>query len=284
MTQRLLLGVLVMLLLIATAWVHRQYPAVVANSVSVKLGQRVPVQHEPSVDCAAVAAQHPLVLLALGQSNAGNHGQLVRGQQPPLLLVADGKCLWAADPLPGSTGSGGSIWSRLPAQLAAAGLRRPVVLSLLAVDATSIADWTAPASPLPQRLRVQVEMLQALHLPPHAVLWQQGEADARLGTTSAAYREGMKKLAQALYKQGLTAPLLIATSTLCRSAPSGDISAAVRQLIVEGSPFRPGPDTDMLTGSTMRYDGCHFSEQGLDAAARLWAIDIKSLVVASVTY
>lgn len=276
MTQRLVLGLVTVLLLAVSAWVQRQYPVALANSVDAKLRRIVPVQHQPLLDCAELAAQRPLVLLALGQSNAGNHGQLVRGQLPPVLTVADGKCLWATDPLPGGTGNGGSIWSRLPAQLAALGLRRPVVLSVLALDATSLADWTDPASPLPQRLRAHIKTLQALHLQPHAVLWQLGEADARLGTTTSAYQNGMRKLAQALYQQRLTAPLLVASSTLCRSAPSSAVRAAVRQLIAGGEPFQTGPDTDTLTGPTMRVDGCHFSAAGLDAAAALWAASLAA--------
>ena len=67
---------------------------------------------------------------------------------------------------------------------------RLMVLAVMGVDATSMDDWVGEGSPLGERLENLVKSMQALDLAPNLVLWQQGEADARLGTTAAVYGAG----------------------------------------------------------------------------------------------
>ena len=101
-----------------------------------RVGQRVRAKAQTEVDCAALLLRRPLVLLALGQSNAGNHGSAAPNPREPISVVTDqGRCYRSTDPLPGATGASVSIWGRLPGALAAAGVDRQVVLAVLAVDA-----------------------------------------------------------------------------------------------------------------------------------------------------
>lgn len=224
--------------------------------------------------CADWRSQQPLVLLALGQSNAANHGEA--GPSPaPVRVVHDGRCLWAGDPLPGATGDGGSIWARLPPRLAtqlpASWRQRPVVLAVMAVDATTLRDWVHDGSPLRPRLLRAAQALVASGLPPSLVLWQQGEADARRGTPAAQVADDLDAFAGLLAGAGIQAPWMLALSTVCRSAPHAGVRGAVQQRTRDGRRFVPGPDTDALTGAAMRRDGCHFTAAGLDSAADLWA-------------
>jgi len=274
MIQRLVAGSLVLLLVFAALWGNRQHQAAVGASLAGTLSQIVAVTNEPVVNCADIAAQRPLVLLALGQSNAGNLGERSAVDAPPVTLIAEGKCIMATDPLPGSTGTGGSIWRRLPQHLRALGLQRPVVLSVMGIDATSIADWTDVASPLRRRLVNHIQSMHALGLPPQAILWQQGEADARLGTTAQAYGDSMGKLALALSIKGVEAPIFVAFSTVCRSAPNAAIRHAIVEKVSKIGRFRRGPDTDALAAPHDRWDGCHFSKNGLDSATQLWAAQL----------
>lgn len=264
-----------LLLVLLSTWVSRQYQWAASASLSARLAQIVPVQGQAVIDCATVAAQQPIVLLALGQSNAGNHGQMASAPLPPVLLLADGKCLWATDPLPGGTGRGGSIWQRLPARMQALGWQRPVLLSVIGVEATSVADWTEPTSPLHRKLIAHLQTMAKLGLAPRAVLWQQGEADARLGTSAKTYGDHMEKLALALVNKAPIATLFVANSTVCRAPPSEAVRLAVRQKVNERGVYREGPDTDVLVGPSLRADGCHFSAAGLDAAAARWATELK---------
>lgn len=231
-----------------------------------------------AVPCMVSDGEKPLVLLALGQSNAANHGALGAGSDSRRMVVFSGagKCQSLLDPLPGGTGRGGSIWSRLPAFLDQTPQRRPVVLAVLAVDASSIDDWTRTGSPLRKRLEALVVELLASGLKPDLVLWQHGETDARLGIDAAAYRDGMLSLASILEQSGSKAPIMTATSTYCREDAGPAVRGALEELARSRSRFLAGPDTDLLQGPVLRFDGCHFAGPGLAAAAGLWAQSISS--------
>lgn len=238
--------------------------------LTTKIEQIVPVRQQVVVSCEELAAMRPLVLLALGQSNAGNHGSLPERAPEAVTLIAEGKCIKATDPLPGGTGTGGSIWQRLPAMLSTQNISRPVLLSVLAVDATSIEDWTSPGSPLVKRLLEHLGSMQRLGLTPDFVLWQQGEADALSGVSSADYSTGLDRLAAILNGGGSTVPIILARSTICRSDPHVAIRNAIQAKVSSDPGFRLGPDTDVLSASTFR-DGCHMTTDGLNSAAKMWA-------------
>lgn len=242
-----------------------------------KIDGIVPLTAEPRLSCAQVAAARPLVLLALGQSNAANHGPPPAVGHEPIPLIIDGQCVQATDPLPGGSGRGGSIWQRLPAALRQPGGSPAVVVSVLAVDATSIDEWTRANSALRQRLVERIASLRALHLAPDAILWQQGEADVRAGTSASDYGERLDRLAAIVHDAGSRAPIFVARSTLCRSPPDPAIRAAIVTKAAADPRFRLGPDTDTLAGPAFRHDGCHLSDAGLDGAARLWAATLDTL-------
>lgn len=250
------------------------------TELNTKLAGIMPVDTAAKpISCSDIAKNKPLVLLALGQSNAGNHGILDNGRKALVTMVAEGKCFLATDPLPGGTGSGGSVWQRLPTLLTQMGEARPVVLSVLAVDATTMDDWTRPDSPVRHRLASQLASMRHLGLPPHFILWQQGEADARMGTSATDYAEGLDKLAAILDEAGANAPVLLARSTICRTEPSEEIHRAIETQISANRRWHGGPDTDTLTGDELRNGGCHFTALGLDRAARMWATALTSEAV-----
>jgi len=241
-----------------------------ARVASVQGPAPVPVQ--PCIDGHAKPA--PLVLLVLGQSNAGNHGldnpaEARLGAPKAKVFVGDG-CQVTADPLPGGTGGHGSIWSRLPSYLQRLGLDRPVVVALLAVDATSIKDWSGASGPLVARMDNLIGQLKLAQLHPDLVLWQQGEADALAGTPEAAYAEGLDRLRAHLRAAGVLAPILAARSTMCQGSKGAAVRSAISQVVALHADVRLGPDTDTLQG-LHRHRDCHFSSLGLDAAARMWA-------------
>lgn len=245
------------------------------RSLAARMAAIVPGRAQDRRPCADLLAKRPLILLALGQSNAGNHG--TAGDDKAIDLIDESGCLEARDPLPGGTGNGGSIWSRLPAALQARGLARPVLLSVLAVDATTIADWTEANSPLAVRLGQRLSALRAQGAMPAAVLWQQGEADAMQGTSEDAYLEGLQALDRLLRAGNTFAPILLAQSTVCRSMPSAAIQRAQKRAIAGSDRFRAGPNTDSLRFELDRRDGCHFAAEALTAAAALWAAPILLL-------
>lgn len=277
MTSKTLACALLAVALIATIisykTVERQRHS---SSLNTSLEQITPTGKHLEIPCAEVAATHPLVLLALGQSNAGNHGSIQNQTAEPVTLIAEGKCIKASDPLPGGTGMGGSIWQRLPAMLTVQKNIRPIVLSVLAVDATSIEDWTSPGSPLRERLVAHLASMQHLGLAPNLVLWQHGEADARALTSANEYSTGLDRLGAIIDKTATHPPILLASSTICRSNKNATIRLAIANKTSSDRHFQAGPDTDTLIGKTYRYDDCHLSIKGLDSAARMWADSINA--------
>jgi lysophospholipase L1-like esterase len=211
----------------------------------------------------AAQAPRPIVLLALGQSNAGNHGQS-RGGSAHGSVWVDGRCYAIRDPLPGGTGSGGSLWSRLAVELA----NDDLTLIVLGVDATSVSDWTG-GNAVRRRLDALLQALQRDGVRVSAVLWQQGESDARTGTTRDIYAERFTALVQNLRQHAVAAPIIAARSTRCRNDGSADVRDAIADVARREPGVHVGPDFDALDAS-LRSDGCHFSTSGLARGAALW--------------
>lgn len=236
------------------------------------LAQRLPVltAAERLPRCMPGAAA-PLKLLILGQSNAANHGEREDPRAGALDVWVPQGCVQARDPLPGGTGSGGSIWSRLPDALARIGYRRPLSVSIIAVDSTSIIEWSDDQGPLGRHLRQRLQALASAGWRPDLVLWQQGEADVQRGTTQASYVQGFERFRQNLLQEGITAPMLLAWSTWCEGQRNQEIRAAISRLLQRRIDLQPGADTDQLNTRAQRSDHCHFSRTGLTMAADLWA-------------
>lgn len=284
----LLVALVVVLIILLGRFTAVRLPSA-QSKLSLKLEKIVRVDTEPPLSCADIVVRRPIVILAMGQSNAANHGARAADTDVPVTLFADGKCVMAVDPLPGGTGSGGSIWYRLPRHFASLAKqeRRPIVLSVLAVEATTIGEWTADTSPLHERLTRQLKSMQAQGLAPQLVLWQQGEADALNanasadvgGTTEHAYTEGLDKLAGIFDGAGVHAPIVVALSTVCRSEPNMAIRHAIESKVANDPRFKLGPDTDYDIHAGLRSNKCHFSAEGLNRAAQLWAAAIVPLAV-----
>lgn len=224
--------------------------------------------------CAALAAQHPFVLLVLGQSNAANHGDLST-PQPATPTFYRGRCFSSHEPLPGGSGEGASVWPRVAAQLGGELHGRPLLFVLFAVESTTIADWTS-VGPLSDTLGAELRTLARSGLAVDAVLWQQGEADALAHTSAETYRQGLTKLRHSLAAQGVHAPLVAALSTYCPGSDGNAVRAAIVQAARGDSAVVVGPDTDPLQGA-LRSGGCHFSAAGLRAAAAKWAAVLRAL-------
>lgn len=111
-------------------------------------------------------------------------------------------------------------------------------------------------------------------LQPDLVLWQQGEADAKAGTTPERYAQRLLALTARVDAGGLHVPILMALSTVCRSAPDVGLRNAVLALAARHARFMMGPDTDAIE---QRHDGCHWSASGRAQAASLWASAIAKL-------
>ena len=223
---------------------------------------------------APAADGRTMVALVFGQSNAGNSGESLAREHAGVYEFYKGKIYVAQDPLLGAGGNGGSVWLRLAAQAIDHGYFDTVVLVPFAVGATEITRF-APGGSLHRMLLTVVDDAQSAGLRFTHLLWHQGEADAMLGTPAAVYREKFRALLDALRARGIQAPIYVARASRCgRHRPNEEIRRAQSELVEPSAGVFAGPDTDSLDFSA-RYDGCHFSTEGLEQAAALW---LRSMV------
>lgn len=222
------------------------------------------------VACPSLRGDGTAVWLTLGQSNAANEGELAYETGPEVfnLNFLDGRCYVARDPLLGATGTGGSVWTRLADRLIAGGRFERVVIVPIAVGGSSIRRWTTGGD-LHGRIGRAAEAMRAAGLSPTHILWHQGESD--VGTDPQAYRRSFAGVLAEIRAQGLEAPVYVAQASICKNHGRAGLRAAQRDLAVEFAGVRPGPDTDTLDRFRWRRDLCHFSTEGLDEHAALWA-------------
>jgi lysophospholipase L1-like esterase len=216
-----------------------------------------------------VTASHPFVIAAFGQSNSANYGEERYVPIGPVYDVFDGKCFLAQDPLLGSDGDGGSVWSRLADRLIAHGDAPAVALVSFGVSASEIARW-APGGDLNERIAERFALLAELGLAPDVVLFHQGEMDAKQGTTSDDYSERLNAVIASVRRFGVEAPLLVAVASYCHGRTSENVTAAQEAAVDLVRGIYAGANTDQLRGATLRFDDCHFSTAGLERAADLW--------------
>jgi hypothetical protein len=221
------------------------------------------------------------VFLTCGQSNAGNHGQGLYVPKHDIFALdfMTSKSYRAEDPLPGASGNGGSIWSRLGDLLIQRGLFKKVLFISVAYGGTFITDWSRNTA-VQQRLTLALTRLQRQLgrscLPITATLWQQGEAEANHTTMPAdTYTSHLWTIIDVIRSHGAYCPMFVAQATHCDGAEHPvQNHAAIRQAQQEIINIRRGvlrgPDIDTIVGDG-RYDGCHLSAIGLQRAAELWA-------------
>jgi hypothetical protein len=228
---------------------------------------RRPVSHEE------VRGPDVAVILALGQSNIANecdpHALIRPAANVYNLNFLDGRIYAAEDPLLGTTHARSNILTRLGLRLMEEGHYRKVLLVPIAHGASFIA-WWAPRGLMVPRLKKAIEVLQALGTRPTHILIQQGESEANNNPTEAtrrAWERDFRKLAAMLRRHGLKAPVYVATCTLCGYGPNELIRRAQQAVVSPDEGIFAGPDLDTIAD---RWDGCHFSQAGMDKAVSLW--------------
>lgn len=267
MTRRGVFIVLVLALAGWSAWLvltWLNWGAASHDHVEIKLERIQPGRADLLRECGSFSGVR--VFLVLGQSNAANHGE-PRGVSLHGQVWSNGHCYALADPLPGGTGAGGSVWPRLADTWFARTGERSLFI-LLGVDATSVVDWVSNAG-LAGRLDELLAQLQSYGLKPDAVLWQQGEADARRGTETEDYEERLAALIARWRAGGVSSPVFLARSTQCRSAPYQPVRMAIARLADVHQGVFVGADADTIPAGG-RHDGCHFNAAGLEQAAAAW--------------
>ncbi len=246
------------------------------------------------------------IFVIAGQSNSANYGEEKNATQTGLVAAFDGtKWQLAKDPEPGAGGAKGSF---LPPFGDALVVRFHVPIGLVAtgIGSTSVREWLPAGTPLtllPPLTRNVVTVgngqwvvagkifesftarMKALGTNGfRAVLWHQGESDARQSDATRTlpgelYRQDLEQLIRASRQNiGWNAPWFVAQVSYHNpgDTASPDLRAAQKSVWDDGLAL-PGPDTDTLTGMMREKNGTgiHFSAQGLQAHASLWIVKIS---------
>lgn len=227
-----------------------------------------------SVPDAAVIRQEVLVssvpsrrfvIVAAGQSNAGNSGETRYTPTNAVFNLYAGKLYRATDPLLGASGNGGSVWGRMADALIAKGECDAVVIALAAMGGTGIRRWEDGGELHPLILHALDDCKSAGLTVTH-ILWHQGERDASDWMRGSDYQASFRSIVCAIRKRGVAAPVYVSVATRNGNTTSTELAAAQAGLVDDAGIFA-GPDTDTITA---RFDEMHFSTTGLTQASELW--------------
>ena len=237
-----------------------------ATSSHARIGS---LHERREIPLTRLVSQRVMVALAFGQSNAANFGENPRQAGAGVWNFHQGKLYAAHDPLLGAGGDGGSVWTRLGDRLIAAKHYDAVVFLTLGVGGAALARWTVNGD-LHPRLVEAIRDVQSHGLPITHVLWHQGEKDAMLHTSKHAYKQMFMDMVSSIRQHGVMAPIYVSVATRCQKVRAQEeIRQAQQELVDMDKGIYAGPDTDTLDWY-YRYDGCHFSDEGLETCAALW--------------
>jgi hypothetical protein len=235
---------------------------------------------DEKVGLTELSTDSTMVILAIGQSNAGNYSNSFYTPKNKVLNYFSGHLYKAKEPLIGADGNGGSVWTILADKVIDSGLYKMVVIIPVAVGGSSVECWSSGRCN--KKLRSTLEDLKSKGLKLTHILWHQGEADA--GALKLTYKENLVKVLKTVreYKQDAPFYCSIATyNSLNRSNRWGvdtNIQNAQREFVAENRNVFLGPNTDSLTHAIDRYDGQHFSNNGNFKYAKLWFNAIKNQI------
>jgi hypothetical protein len=215
-----------------------------------------------------------MIALAFGQSNAGNYGKNAYTPHNAFVFnFNNGKLYTAKDPLIGTEGKGGSVWTRLGDKLIDSGLYNKVILIPIAAGGSSIERWGS--GDCFKKLQQTLIMLDSLHIRLTHIFWHQGETDNILNSSKAKYKENLGAIFQVLRKyQSADFYVSIASyHPVAIAKPLGVdnvIRDAQKEFINENKGVLVGPDTDTLIHAIHRHDSVHFSDFGMSLFTQQW--------------
>jgi len=219
------------------------------------------------------------IYLTAGQSNSTNYGSPAYSPVDDRISVrtAVTGSTWrhADDPLPAPDGStGGSVWSRLGDQLAAAD-NIPIGFLCSGWGGTATSQWV-PGQSNYANLKSAVQSLPSGGF--RAVLWHQGESDSIANVTAATYKSNIASIiAQSRIDAGWAIPWYLAEASfhpatyLSQEEP---VAAGQRAEVYADPLVYLGPTTDGFhledANGGKLFDTVHFNAAGLMDHATQW--------------
>lgn len=224
------------------------------------------------VSSALVGGQKTLIFLVVGQSLVANdNGTSLYTPVSSLahmFNIYSGLTYQCLDPVLGASDAPAWTWlCRFADNVISTSLQgaQRVIIIPVGINGSSSDEWGTGV--LYSRLQVAANYARKLGWPITAVLWQQGQADVTLGTSSAQYQLNVRTAQSILIGQGFDVPWVIAISTMLANVTDATIQSAQAALVDNSAKRYAGPNTDLLTGAGNLLDGTHFTNAGLATVA-----------------
>lgn len=217
------------------------------------------------------AGEKTLLLIATGQSNAGNwQGPALHSfsnAKVQMLSPLNGMIYTAVEPMLGSDGGLSSVVALVADGLISAGNCARVIVAMGAAGGTSIAQHT-PGNPSNYQAHITnaVSRFRSMGLLSQCVqsaIWIQGENDAQTATTQSQYQAMLNQVWQPAFDMGWTGKVTVALCTWSSGSLQANSAAirAAQAAVVDGIKFVAGPDIDAYNNS-YRRDTTHLNNSG----------------------
>ncbi|HHC79966.1 MAG TPA: hypothetical protein ENK46_08785 [Flavobacteriia bacterium] len=214
-----------------------------------------------------------MILLILGQSNAANYTEKRYTTDKNIATFFGNELKQAKDPLPGASGSKGSIWIPFSERIIEESAIERVLIICIAEGSSTVFDWSAKGK-YNHKLVNTLQQLQAHKIMPTHILWQQGEQDNALQTKRENYKSSFNQILQTLRRYAIDAPVFLSLTSynpIAKNRINNEIREAQKQLAQKNNNnVYLGPDTDIYIGKEFRYDGIHFSNKAVLNIAEDW--------------
>ncbi|WP_338092655.1 sialate O-acetylesterase [Salipiger mangrovisoli] len=221
-----------------------------------------------------------VVLITGGQSNATNVVPSRHRSSGGVFTWFAGRCYPGSDPLLGTGGYDGSLWSLLADRLHER-ISRPVLLINGAVGGTQFSDWIDARSGYYAALQARVTEAGAAGYVPSLILRHQGETDAAVLKDMAELQRDMTVLFQNLSRDMGGAEVYMFRATRCigpgRVDGVPEVNAAQKRVAESLATVHLGLDTDLLDRE-YRWDTCHFNALGRAEIAKRVVPDLMQLL------
>ena len=220
----------------------------------------------------------PVVIGYFGQSNSANFVFPRYDREIPSNLYQfdwrTGRCYEYKEPLLGADGLGGTTITHFATKIARQ-TQAPVLIAPFGQGGSSAFDWSDGF--LASRHEAALAMMARKKLKPVVFFWHQGEMGAGAHTnlhldntedltheqnTAEAYKIFLNRIINKTRKTYPDTYFGIALASLCKGIPHEPIRRAQRAVASTDTKNFVSADSDIVSGHTHRYDGCHFTQTG----------------------
>ena len=198
-----------------------------------------------------------------------------------------GKCYAAESPLLVASGLEGEYLTPMGDALTESGGIQNVIIINTSIGGSKVGDWVSSGR-LAKRLKITLNSLKLKYKVTNTI-WHQGESDFTSETSFDDYRSSFRCIENTLQQNGVTAPILMVTSTICgynsNWTEKNPVALAQKSLIDDRYIFL-GLDADATLGikdrrpqSPSQEPNCHLSERGQSVVSNVIAKKITDLAI-----